>query len=174
MLIQLSPKDSHTASLMGADTVALCVMQGFSPRLENASQSREEANVFGYKAEFAVARLFHCEPPVLNVLSDGGVDLWIDGFSIDVKFTNKEFGPLIFDNLEKFRSNIAVLVGKTDDPNVMRINGWISRKEFSARHQTDDFGYGPRMVVKYGDLHPIESLWKKFSELKFAPKIQGR
>ena len=169
MLIQLSQKDSHTASTMGADTVALCKMQGFSPRLENALQSREEANALGYKAEFAVARLFNCEPPVLNVLSDGGIDLWIGNVSVDVKFTNKEYGSLIFDNLDKFRSQVAILVGKTDDPNVMRVNGWMSKKEFSVRHTTKDFGYGERLIVEWDKLNSIESLWKIFAELKFAP-----
>jgi len=169
MLIQLSPKDSHTASTMGADTVALCKMQGFSPRLENASQSREEANAFGYKAEFAVARLFNCEPPVLNVLSDGGIDLWIGNVSVDVKFTNKEYGSLIFDNLDKFRAQIAILVGRTDDPNVMRVNGWMSKKNFAARCQSKNFGYGDRLIVEWDNLNSIESLWKIFAELKFAP-----
>ena len=169
MLIQLSPKDSHTASTLGADTVALCKMQGFNPRLENASQSREEANAFGYKAEFAVARLFNCEPPVLNVLSDGGIDLWIGNVSVDVKFTNKEYGSLIFDNLDKFRAQIAILVGRTDDPNVMRVNGWMSKKNFAARCQSKNFGYGDRLIVEWDNLNSIESLWKIFAELKFAP-----
>ena len=170
VLVQLSQRDSHIASMMGADTVALCKMQGFSPRLENGAQTREEANAFGYKAEFAVARLFNCEPPVLNVLSDGGVDLWFENISVDVKFTNKEYGSLIFDNLEKFRAQIAILVGRTDDPDVMRVNGWMSKKDFAARCHVKNFGYGDRLIVDWNNLNSIESLWKKMSELKFAPK----
>ena len=78
MLIKLSRQDVHTCSVMGADTVKLCEMQGFSPRLNNKNQSRVEANIYGFKAEFAVARLFNLELPTINVVSDGGVDLWFD------------------------------------------------------------------------------------------------
>jgi len=168
MLIKLSRKDSHTSEIMGADTVALCKMQNFQPRLENEAQSREEANAFGYKAEFAVARLFDVEPPVINVLSDGGVDLWIQDTSIDVKFTNQEYGPLIFDSMAKFRAEIAILVGRTDDEDVMRINGWMSRKEFKTCYEKTDFGYGTRLTVEHNNLHPIETLWRHFMERRFG------
>ena len=103
MKVRLSRQDSHTSEIMGADTVALCKMQGFNPRLENERQSREEANAFGYKAEFAVARLFNAEPPVINVLSDGGVDLWLDGIPVDVKFTTKSKG---LSSLTRCRSSV--------------------------------------------------------------------
>ena len=76
MLIELSKEDAHSAQLMGADTVKICEMQGFPPRLENEKQSRTDANILGFKAEFAVARVLGLDPPVVNVLTDGGVDLW--------------------------------------------------------------------------------------------------
>lgn len=168
MLIHLSKKDAHTSEIMGADTVALCKMQGFQPRLENEAQSREEANAFGYKAEFAIARLFDVEPPAINVLSDGGVDLWIDDTSIDVKFTNQYQGPLIFDSLAKFRASIAILVCRTEDDDVMKVSGWISRKEFKTCCAKADFGYGPRLYMNAIDLYPIETLWRFFMERKFG------
>lgn len=168
MLVHLSKKDAHTSEIMGADTVALCKMQGFQPRLENQAQSREEANAFGYKAEFAVARLFDVEPPAINVLSDGGVDLWIDDTSVDVKFTNQFDGPLIFDSLAKFRAQLAILVCRTDDDDVMKVSGWISRKEFKNRAEKADFGYGLRLYMEAHDLHPIESLWKHFMQARFG------
>ena len=161
MLVRLSKRDSHSSSLMGADTVKLCEMQGFKPRLENERQSRIEANIYGFKAEFAVARLFDLEPPTINVLTDGGVDLWFDGVSIDVKFSNNGDGPLIFDNMDKFKAQCAILVYKTDDKNVMQIGGWMSRKEFSETARKHDFGYGERLVVDNQSLRPIESLWRR-------------
>jgi len=167
MLVRLSKQDAHSSKLMGADTVKLCEMQGFKPRLENENQSRTEANIYGFKAEFAVARLFDLEPPTINVLSDGGVDLWCDNISIDVKFTNQEFGPLVFDEIPKFRAHVAVLVGRTDNTNTMRINGWIDRPAFKNKAKQADFGYGKRLVMEYDTLFPIETLWKHFMEIKF-------
>jgi hypothetical protein len=168
MKVKLTRQDSHTAEIMGADTVALCKMQGFSPRLENDRQSREEANAFGYKAEFAVARLFGAEPPVINVLSDGGVDLWMGDTPVDVKFTNEEHGPLIFDSMQKFRAQIAILVGRTDDDDVMSINGWVTRKHFKASAGKHDFGYGERLFMSHTEMNPIQDLWHFLAERKWG------
>lgn len=167
MLVTLSKQDAHSSKLMGADTVKLCEMQGFKPRLENDNQSRTEANIYGFKAEFAVARLFALEPPTINVLTDGGVDLWCGDSSIDVKFTNAEFGPLVFDQIPKFRAQIAVLVGRTEDPNEMRINGWVDRRTFKQECSPVNFGYGDRLKMEHDELFPIETLWKRLMETKF-------
>jgi len=167
VLVRLSKRDAHASRLMGADTVKLCEMQGFEPRLENDKQSRVEANIYGFKAEFAVARLFDLDPPTVNVLTDGGADLWFDEVSIDVKFTNSSGGPLIFDNIDKFKAQCAVLVYKTDDENVMHIGGWMSRKEFSETARKHDFGYGERLVVDSKNLRPVETLWRKMMVTRY-------
>ena len=168
MLVRLNKQDTHASELMGADTVKLCEMQGFPPRLENEQQSRVEANIYGFKAEFAVARVLGVDPPTVNVLTDGGIDLWFDDISIDVKFTNRDGGPLIFDNQQKFKADCAVLVSKTDDPIAMRIWGAIGKKAFLAHAKTHDFGYGERLVMEASDIRPIEWLWRHLIERRFA------
>ena len=167
MLVTISKQDAHTARLMGLDTVKLVEMQGVSPRLENKSQSRQEANIWGFKAEFAVARLLNTDLPIVNVATDGGVDLWFDDVSIDVKFSNKERGPLIFDSIEKFQADVAVLVGRTDEDNTLRINGWVTKDRFADEAQARDFGYGPRLKMDVGDLDPIESMWRRLMARRF-------
>ena len=167
MNVKLSAEDVHNSTVMGVDTVALCKMQGFPPRLENENQSREEANALGYKAEFAVARLLRTSLPTITVVTDGGVDLWFNDIPIDVKFTNRPDGDLIFDSMDKFKARVAVLVSPTEKPDVMSVNGWMSRAEFEKRATPKDFGYGPRLVVSQQDLRPIESLWRKLNEALF-------
>ena len=160
MRFRLSRKDLLLAECMGRDTVALCdKLMGFKPRLENEKQSRVEANIMGYKAEIAVARLLDIDLPVINVMTDGGVDLWFDDIAIDVKFTNKEFGPLIFDSMPKFKADVAVLVGATEDPAVVRINGAYTRKDFGRHAYVKDFGHGEKLTMKVEDIEPIEWLW---------------
>ena len=170
MLVRLSPEDLHTCTTMGHDTVALCKMQGFPPRLENKNQTREEANALGYKAEFAVARLLGTNLPTINIATDGGVDLWFDDVSIDVKFTNRASNGLIFDSPEKFKSRVAVLVTPTNEPDVMSIEGWIGKPEFLRIASTKNFGHGKRLVVGTFSLLGIETLWKKLHELRFEKK----
>jgi hypothetical protein len=160
MKFRLSRKDLLLAECMGRDTVALCEkLMGFKPRLENEKQSRVDANIMGYKAEIAIARLFDIELPAINVMTDGGVDLWLDNVAIDVKFTNKEFGPLIFDSMAKFKSDVAVLVGATSDPAVVRINGAYTRTDFERHCYRKNFGHGERLVMEVKDIQPIEWLW---------------
>ncbi len=174
MRFKLSRKDLLTAECMGADTVALCdKLMGFKPRLENEKQSRVEANILGYKAEIAVARLLDIDLPTVNVMTDGGVDLWFDDVSIDVKFTNKERGPLIFDNMSKFKADVAVLVGATDDPSVMRINGAFPRSEFEWGCHRKDFGYGERECMEAEEIYPIEWLWLTLMKKRHGVKNDG-
>jgi len=168
MLVTISRQDEHAATLMGLDTVKLVEMQGVSPRLENSAQSRNEANIWGFKAEFAVARLFDIEPPTINVVTDNGVDLWMDDVSIDVKFSNKERGPLIFDTADKFKADIAVLVGRTDSDRTLRVNGWISKQAFVDRAKPHNFGYGNRLRMDVSDIDPIEMLWRKMMARRFS------
>lgn len=159
---------------MGADTVKLCEMAGFNPRLENDKQSRVEANQWGFKAEFAIARLFKLDPPTLTVTTDGGADLWSDDVTIDVKLSNSEHGPLIFDSMSKFRARLAVLVGRTNHDEILHIIGWISRSEFKEKYKKKDFGYGARLFMEPFDLHPIEKLWRAFAENKYGEQNGNR
>ncbi|MDC3221861.1 hypothetical protein OAT86_01215 [Planktomarina sp.] len=166
MLVQITKRDSLSAEVMAKDTLKLLELQGVSPRLENDKQSRLDANIYGFKAEFAVARLFNLDPPSINVATDGGVDLWFDDTSIDVKFCNQEYGQLIFDSAQVFRSEIAVLVGKTSDEDIMRVNGWIKRRDFIKQHNKHDYGFGTRLVMQADQLNSIEKLWLEFAHRK--------
>jgi len=169
MLIAISKQDAHTAEILGRDTTKICEMQGFPPRLENDKQSRVDANIAGFKAEFAVARLLNVDPPTFNVLSDGGIDLWFYDYPIDVKLSGKEYGPLIFDSMDKFQAMIAVLVGATKDPNVMRVNGWVNKGHFADRAVEHDYGYGMRLKMEADEMFPMEVLWRRMSEHRFKP-----
>jgi len=100
MYFKLTPKDHHDSILLGQDTVKLCEMQGIVPRMKDKKgmATRTENNITAFKAEFLFARLFNLPPPVVNVLSDGGIDFWLEEISIDVKCSSREDGPLIFDS----------------------------------------------------------------------------
>lgn len=168
LLIRLSRQDLHNARMAGNDTVALCRLQKITPRLENPKQSREDANALGFKAEYAVARVLQVEPPGVNVGSDFGIDLWFDDISIDVKLTNYPKGDLIFDSADKFKAKVAVLVEPTNDPAVMSIDGWMTRKEFISLATEKDFGHGLRLVVPNASLRPIEELWFHLQSIRFS------
>ena len=159
---KLTAKDHHDATLMGQDTVRLCEMQGIAPRMNDKKgmNTRTKNNILAFKAEFLFARLFNLSPPVVNVLSDGGIDFWLGETSVDVKCSSYSDGPLIFDSEQAFAADFAVLYGTTDDPKILKLNGCIDRKSFFDKAYKKDFGYGERFVMKADSLDPIEKLWR--------------
>ena len=162
MHFKLTAKDHHDATLMGQDTVRLCEMQGIVPRMKDKKgmDTRTKNNILAFKAEFLFARLFNLSPPVVNVLSDGGIDFWLGETSVDVKCSSYSDGLLIFDSEQAFASDFAVLYGATSDPRILKLNGCIDRKSFFDKAYKKDFGYGERFVMKADSLDPIEKLWR--------------
>jgi hypothetical protein len=162
MHFKLTAKDHHDATLMGQDTVRLCEMQGIVPRMKDKKgmDTRTKNNILAFKAEFLFARLFNLSPPVVNVLSDGGIDFWLGETSVDVKCSSYSDGLLIFDSEQAFAADFAVLYGATNDPRILKLNGCIDRKSFFDKAYKKDFGYGERFVMKAASLDPIEKLWR--------------
>jgi len=167
MKVRLSKRDMLEAELMARDTVFMLERMSISPRLENKNQSRLEANIFGFMAEFAVCRVLDTEPPRLNFATDGGVDLWLGDVTIDVKYTARNTSKLIFDSVSKFKSQVAVLVTATSNMDVMEILGWCSKNRFIEESYKKDFGYGERLVMDADKLQPIEQFWLKYTQNKF-------
>ena len=137
MYFKLNPKDHHDSILMGQDTVRLCEMQGIVPRMtdKKGMATRTENNITAFKAEFLFARLFNLPLPVVNVLSDGGIDFWLGETSVDVKCSSRENGPLIFDTEKSFAAKVAVLYGATDDAEILKLQG-ASAEKLSLKEPT--------------------------------------
>ena len=168
ILVKLTRQEIHKCYMLGNDTVKLCEMQKASPRLENDKQSRREANVYGFMAEFAVAKLLGLDKTDLTVASDFGIDLWWNDTSIDVKFTNRDDGDLIFDSMSAFKADIAVLVTKTNDKSLMKVCGWMSADDFAEKSEDHNYGHGDRLRVLQPQLEDIKDLWKKMKSEEWS------
>ena len=169
MKIKLTKQELHECQLLGQDTVKICKMQKLSPRLQTSDENRVMSNVMGFKAEYAVAKVLGCKLPTLNVVTDGGVDLWVDDIGIDVKYTKRTDGDLIFDSFDDFKAEVAVLVATTSNPEVVDIVGWLDRNTFEKKAEDHDYGYGARKVVSSKELLPLENLWTKVIDSRFGP-----
>jgi len=164
LIVRLTPQELHAAVTLGKDTHAICGLQGLKPRDANG---KEQSEIDGARAEYAVAKLFGLEPPSLNVGSDGGIDLWFGERSIDVKFTKTD--SLIFDNVDSFKADIAVLVRNFgDDPSALGVVGCIGREAFAERSTLEDRKYGPKLCMKSEELLPPERLWREIKKLEFS------
>lgn len=163
--VSLTRSDEHLAQTLCDDTMEIVFKFGYQPRNEKmGSLDRRQATLQGFRTELAVARLFDLETPRFNVKSDSGIDLWLGNCSIDVKCTFRQEPDLIFDNEDKFKSDVAVLCQVFEDNNIIRIWGYVSKVEFSRRAIHKNFGYGDRLVVPANQLDAIEKLWKKYKQ----------
>lgn len=154
--VRLNPREEHEAKILARDTTKICRMQNTTPRGE---EGRDESDLLGTRAEFAVAKLFGLDRPKFNVLGDEGKDLWFGNQSIDVKFTQgKGETDLIFDSLEAFRADVAILV--TSDGDDFIVHGGVSKERFdSASYEKRKF-FGMKMCMNVTELCPIEAVWK--------------
>ena len=165
MIVNLSRRDESEAILLARDIIKLKEMQGVSHR--GMSLSRLDSNVIGFKAEYAVARVFDADLPSLHLINDGGVDIWIDNISVDVKVSNQKDSNLIFDSMDKFKADIALFVIQLGD-NKFDLVGWITRGAFERKSKRRDFGYGERLFISPEDLQPIGKLWERIQEKRFS------
>lgn len=166
IMVRLSEQELHDAERLGADTDAICQkVMGYKPR--DPGSNKLQSEVDGARAEFAVAKLYATDKPRLNILGDGGKDLWFGGLSIDVKFTNTD--DLIFDDVGAFRADVAVLVKNYgDDPRSLTVVGCVSRGEFVENCETQQRKYGAKLCMKASDLAPPEALWRFATERAVA------
>lgn len=158
ILVKLSDQELHGAERLGADTDAICQkVMGYKPR--DPGSNKVQSEIDGARAEYAVAKLYGLDAPSLNILGDGGKDLWFGGLSIDVKFTNTD--DLIFDDVDAFKADVAVLVrNHGDDPRTLSVVGCVSRSEFAAKSEAQKRKYGTKLCMKAIDLSPPEALWR--------------
>ena len=171
VLVRLSNQELHEATHLGIDTDAVCQkLMGFKPR--DPGSDKVQSEIDGARAEYAVAKLYDLDRPTLNILGDGGKDLWFGGLSIDVKFTNTD--DLIFDDVDAFKADVAVLVKNYgDDPRSLVVVGCVSRGEFAANSETQQRKYGTKLCMKASDLAPPESLWRVGKSREVGGGLEG-
>lgn len=124
-----------------------------------------EVGLRGLMAEYAVAT--SCRQNLNMDLytdhGDFGQDFAIGEKTVDVKFNSHPYGDLYFISPGHFKADIAVLCVPGLDEFEVEMVGAISRKKFSEKCFTKDFGHGVRYCVKQGDLLKFEDFlaWTK-------------
>lgn len=139
---------------------------GVRDMMFDLNNTSEGINTIGHLGEVAAAKLLGLEVNRdIYVHGDGGLDLELDGTTIQVK--TSKLPKMIFNHHLGFSTDIAVLaqyIGEDNrhaeaDPRFL-IWGWINKEDFMEKQYPYDFGYGTRLVVESIQLNPIESLVK--------------
>ena len=142
-----------------------------SKNFDKGRISDYELTVFGVLGEVAVAKWLGV--PVdydIYIGTDGGKDLEYANKVIQVKTATKRT-DLIFDDLNDFQADIAILVKHLGEnrPNAVNdprfgIVGWIERDDFMKSYQIKNYGFGDRAMVTERYLSPISAFCQKYEE----------
>lgn len=130
--------------------------------LVDTSRRPEENELAGARAELAVRRFLNLECTFEELClkdPDGGVDIAVNGYTIDVKWTWKVDGRLIFSTASKFRALSAVLVSPHNDY-LLRLCGVISRKRFLENFEWYESAFcdHPVLSLPQNKLSPIHKM----------------
>jgi hypothetical protein len=134
-------------------TTPLSVIKGIAARRQQYIRSTDVSNhkrspdtdlkveIDGLIGEFAVQQYFGVRSTPVNLENrpDGGIDLVIDGHTVDVKFSQYLSGDLCFKSKKAFKAKRAILAVPVasdyleHEYPVVRLAGWVRREEFLSR-----------------------------------------
>jgi hypothetical protein len=118
-------------------------------------------NLLGRLGEVAVSKVLRVPTDdAITPGGDGGYDLETPTKRIQVKTST--LPQLIFNSLELFTADVAVLVHFTGDKvlphvdGVYDVMGWVDRQTFFDNYYNHDYGYGVRFVMNAENLYKME------------------
>jgi hypothetical protein len=173
MKIKLTKKEMSDAEQAGNARWSMGIAaQLLHNKKVDKTRDPNEMEKLGVCAEIAVAKCLNIA--YQNSLGiDSGADLWInDKLSIDVKFTYRPDGRLIFKTNKHFKSHFAVLVRKTHIINEFEIAGWASRTMFNEDSERMIL-VTPTSVFPNEKLLPIEKLIEIIETKNLKPEMNS-
>ena len=163
MRISFSP-DSYRLAVDAAIAVsenksALNATGEVANRRVDTRRTDFEVNLIGTLGEVAVCTALGVPfEMVVKRFGDGGSDLHVNGYSLQVKTRSKHYAKcyLIVKDLEKTDADVFVSCAM-DGPATVEILGAISRTRFIREAVDRDFGYGPLPCIDSSLLMDIGS-----------------
>ena len=172
MKIRLKRSEIAIAQQAAALRWQLARASGVENKRIDQTRTDNDVDLLGIKAEIAVAKIFNIPFSASELGVDSGNDLFINAgareLSLQVKATFYEKGRLLFAGNKPFTWDAAILVCSTDEPNVMRIDGWISRKDADSAVLIKDLGQGNGRCIEPESLSSIEELWAFIQRMRYS------
>lgn len=158
ILVELTEPEMYVARQGANLRYQLARLSGLVAKTRD-DRTPQELEYLGVCAEMAVSKIFQVDYDPRLMGFDAGVDIWLGNIGIDVKATFHQHGKLLFTSADAFRAPVAVLVTATDQPNVLRVVGCISKKVYLERCVEFDIGKGKSLSVSQAELSDLSQLW---------------
>lgn len=120
---------------------------------------RETIDMLGVMGEYAVSKALKIPMDMsCGLEGDGGTDLMMDEYNIQVKTTKYKTGRLVFNMNDKLDAHIYILCYAPEGGVEVILQGYIRRASMNAAILEQNLGYGMRKIIEQKHLKPISLL----------------
>ena len=120
---------------------------------------QQTADMLGVMGEYAVSKALKIPMDMsCGLEGDGGTDLMMDEYNLDVKTTKYKTGRLVFNMNDKLDAHIYILCWAMEGAAEVIIQGYIRRQSMDKVMTEQNLGYGMRKVIEQKHLKPISLL----------------
>lgn len=120
---------------------------------------QQTADMLGVMGEYAVSKALKIPMDMsCGLEGDGGTDLMMDEYNIDVKTTKYKTGRLVFNLNDELNADVYILCYAIEEASEVIIQGYIRRQSMDAVMVQQNLGYGLRNVIEQRHLKPISLL----------------
>jgi hypothetical protein len=127
---------------------------------------QQTADMLGVMGEYAVSKALKIPMDMsCGLEGDGGTDLMMGEYNIDVKTTKYKTGRLVFNLNDELKADIYILCYAMEEAAEVILQGYIRKQSIAEVMVQQNLGYGLRNVIEQRHLKPI-SLLIAYREIK--------
>lgn len=120
---------------------------------------RQTIDLLGVMGEYAVSKVLKIPMDMsCSLEGDGGTDLMMDEYNIDVKTTKYKTGKLVFNLNDELKADVYILCWAVEELMQVVLQGYIRRASMDDLMTKQNLGYGMRKVIEQRHLKPISLL----------------
>jgi len=120
---------------------------------------QQTADMLGVMGEYAVSKALKIPMDMsCGLEGDGGTDLMMEEYNIDVKTTKYKTGRLVFNLNDELKADIYILCWAMEEAAEVILQGYIRKQSMADVMVQQNLGYGLRNVIEQKHLKPISLL----------------
>ncbi len=121
--------------------------------------SNERRDLIGVMGEYAVSKALKIPMDMsCGLEGDGGTDLMMDEYNLDIKTTKYKTGRLVFNLNDELKADVYILCWAIEEQAEVILQGYIRKQSMAAVMVKQDLGHGMRNVIEQRHLKPISLL----------------
>jgi hypothetical protein len=121
--------------------------------------SNERRDLIGVMGEYAVSKALKIPMDMsCGLEGDGGTDLMMDEYNVDVKTTKYKTGRLVFNLNDELKADVYILCWAIEEQAEVILQGYIRKQSMAAVMVKQNLGHGMRNVIDQRHLKPISLL----------------